>query len=278
MKPPEFSPVLNKSEVAELLSWCPEAHRGCSWSELRDAVLLTVLLVTGMRRSEVATVVWPFSFRQAAGGWWIRVEGKGGKARIVPISGACMRRVRVLWGKHPNLMPPHAAVPTEGGWACNGDRVYDVVTRRTKELLGFRCRPHLLRHSVATLWLRSGVDIRTVQLLLGHSALSSTERYLHSDSDRMLQALAVTEELGREPTLIPRGDLFAGIGAEEMLTSSSGVRWMTGEACAGGNVTRLRKRGSGGACGGLRGDGMTVNQYRRGRREAEKRLRKIGIW
>lgn len=195
--PPVFTQVLTRAELGILLDWKPEMAEVCDPTEWRDSLLLHILITSGMRRSEASTLSFPMSVVRIGGAPWWRILGKGEKIRTVPIAAELMTRLQNFWmvavpevhqaAEHPAVFCLHPGYPLR---ALSPARIYRIVRQRSHELLGFSTRPHVLRHSIATLWMQTGADIRTVQALLGHSQMTSTQRYLHTTVELMAQACA----------------------------------------------------------------------------------------
>lgn len=148
---------------------------------LRDRALLEVLYGTGLRVSEVASLrLGDIDERP-----FLTVTGKGGRDRAVPVSSAVRTALsRYLAESRPALAGPHAGdalwVGTRGG-ALDTRGIRRIVRRRAGTF------PHALRHSFATHMVENGADLRTVQELLGHVELGTTQIYT-SVSRRHLRA------------------------------------------------------------------------------------------
>jgi integrase/recombinase XerC len=154
--------------------------------QARDAALFTLLYGCGLRIGEALALDVrdvPPSQRPT-----LRVLGKGGKERIVPVLPA-VREVLAAWlALHPHRQPDS---PLFVG--TRGRRLDPAVAQRT--LRNFRrlhglpehATPHALRHSFATHLLAGGADLRSIQDLLGHASLSTTQRYTAVDGARLLE-------------------------------------------------------------------------------------------
>jgi integrase/recombinase XerC len=139
--------------------------------EVRDRALLEVLYGTGLRVSEAASL----RVRDVTGTDLVRVLGKGGKERMVPLAGQARRSLdRYLGAARSALAGPAAG---DGLWVgVRGGRLDARGLRRAvRRRLG--TFPHALRHSFATHLLEGGADLRTVQELLGHVELGTTQTY-----------------------------------------------------------------------------------------------------
>jgi integrase/recombinase XerD len=168
-----------------------EAKQGDSYRVLvRDIAVLEVLFGTGARISEICHLR-PTDVDLRRGS--IRILGKGGRERMVPICGGealnALRAYRSLW----------AIEIEEAGYFFQGRRGARLSEQSVRGSLrtyalraGIACRvtPHMIRHSVATLLLEEGVDIRYIQNLLGHSSIMTTQIYVHARDHRQWQVLA----------------------------------------------------------------------------------------
>lgn len=153
----------------------------------RDRTMLEVLYATGLRVTELVTLrLDQFNPRLGA----VRVMGKGSKDRLVPLGEEAdvwlatylgdARRV-ILAGRHSDDL-----FVTERGSAMTRQAFWHIV-KRYALLAGIRkhISPHTLRHAFATHLLNHGADLRAVQMLLGHSDLSSTQIYTHVARERL---------------------------------------------------------------------------------------------
>lgn len=156
------------------------------WIAARDAAILTLLYGSGLRISEALGI----QARELAdeADRTLRVTGKGGKTRLVPVLPAAFAAVR----EYRRLCP----FPLDGQGllfrgAKGGPLNAGVLQRAVRALRGSlglpdSATPHALRHSFATHLLGRGGDLRTIQELLGHSSLSTTQIYTQVDAERLL--------------------------------------------------------------------------------------------
>lgn len=156
---------------------------------LRDRAMLEVTYSSGLRRSEVVGLRVTDLVRGEAS---IMVRnGKGGKERVVPLGGPAQYWLkRYMEVARPRLVVPGA--PCEemfltgyGGGFSAGAWGQSVRRYLTKAGICTRGGPHLLRHACATHMLDHGADLRTIQTLLGHSRLDTTEIYTHVSTSHM---------------------------------------------------------------------------------------------
>ncbi len=155
----------------------------------RDRALLELLYATGLRVSELVGLRLEdvdLSARQ------VRTVGKGRKERIVPFGRAAGDAVKT-WLKARAALEPSAKDAHFVFLNAHAGRLTDRSVRRIldRAMLGAdvsrHASPHALRHSFATHLLAAGADLRSIQELLGHASLSTTQRYTHLDAERLLE-------------------------------------------------------------------------------------------
>ena len=157
---------------------------------LRDRAMLEVLYATGLRVSELVGLQ-PDQLGLAQG--VVRVVGKGGKERLVPLGDEAVSWVRRFLGSaRVELLggrPAEALFPTRRGQGMTRQAFWYRIKKHALAA-GIRTdlSPHTVRHAFATHLVNHGADLRVVQLLLGHSSLSTTQIYTHVARER-LQAL-----------------------------------------------------------------------------------------
>lgn len=157
---------------------------------LRDRAILEMLYATGLRISELASLdVNALDLEQSAA----RVRGKGGKPRVVLFGQAAHEALlEYLQRARPQLLnpdkPTRALFLNAQGGRLTVRSMHRLVQRYGKQI-GVKISPHTLRHSFATHMLDGGADLRTVQELLGHSRLTTTQIYTHLTLDRLRQTV-----------------------------------------------------------------------------------------
>ncbi len=158
---------------------------------LRDALILELMYATGVRVSELVGL----SMQDVdINGGRIRVKGKGKKERIVPLADEVCDMIREYYKVMPEIVAKERFI-TDDALIINklGARMSDRNVRRIVEnylkLAGLPIdfSPHSFRHTFATHLLESGADLRTIQDLLGHESLSTTQKYTHSDIASLLK-------------------------------------------------------------------------------------------
>ncbi len=181
---------LTEDEVEALL----EAPDTTAALGLRDRAMLELLYATGLRVSElVGLTLGQINLLQGA----VKVVGKGRKERLVPLGEvARVWLERFLRESRPLLLnsanPSDALFPSRRGEAMTRQAFWQHIKRYTLVAgISKSLSPHTLRHAFATHLLNHGADLRVVQLLLGHSSLSTTQIYTHIARER-LKALHAT--------------------------------------------------------------------------------------
>jgi integrase/recombinase XerC len=149
----------------------------------RDVAILEMLYATGLRVSELAGLDLESVDRDAR---TVRVVGKGRKERIVPYGAAAARALEAYLGRRATRSGP---VFTRARGGRLGVRSIRAVVGRAAAAAGVtrRVTPHTLRHTFATHLLDGGADLRVIQELLGHSRLSTTQRYTHVGADQLMK-------------------------------------------------------------------------------------------
>ena len=178
--------VLAAGAVAQVLAAAAEAAEGGDPTALRDAAALELLYATGVRVGELVGLDLGDVDRTR---WTVRVMGKGAKERVVPY-GAPADAALGRWvdGGRPALMGPRSGsallLGVRGGrWDQRAAR--EAVSRISEKVVSRAVTPHTLRHSAATHLLDGGADLRSVQELLGHASLATTQLYTHVSVDRL---------------------------------------------------------------------------------------------
>lgn len=155
-------------------------------SELRDRAVLETLYSTGIRASELVGMNEEDINRDDG---LVRIKGKGRKERIVPIGKKAIAAIDAYRKKQDPANVTSAVFTGPTGKRLTARTVQRIVEGYRKKLgLAQKASPHSLRHSFATHLLESGADLRSVQELLGHSSLSTTQRYTHVNIDMLMDA------------------------------------------------------------------------------------------
>ena len=170
----EVESLLNAPEVSD-----PLGHR--------DRAMLEVLYATGLRVSELINLKQSqINLNQGV----LRIQGKGDRERLIPLGDEAQRwvrefqagpRVEILLERQTEYL-----FPTRRGDRMTRQAFWHIIKRYAKKAeIGSKLSPHTLRHAFATHLLNNGADLRVVQMLLGHSDLSTTQIYTHVARERM---------------------------------------------------------------------------------------------
>ncbi len=184
---PRFLTVDEAFRVAEV-----EDLRRDELLRVRDVAIVELLYGSGIRLSELAGAGLGELDLEAG---TLRVLGKGRKERVVPVGGMAKEALGAWLGvrsrvRHPKTgeQHPHALFLGRHGTALTGRQVQNIVRRYGALGTGRGdLHPHALRHTCATHLLDAGADLRTIQELLGHASLSTTQRYTHVSVDRLME-------------------------------------------------------------------------------------------
>jgi integrase/recombinase XerC len=178
--------TLTVDEVFNLL----EHIRSDDASSLRDRALLELVYAAGLRVSELCSLdLDDLDF----GGGLVRVLGKGNKERLVPFGRKAADSLRAWLDASGSLrvragQDAAAVFLNARGGRLGARSVRRILDKRLREAaIHARISPHVLRHSFATHLLGAGADLRAIQELLGHSSLSTTQRYTHVSTDALMR-------------------------------------------------------------------------------------------
>jgi integrase/recombinase XerD len=176
--------VLSPENVEKLLA-APQAG---DRFYLRDRALLETLYATGSRASEVVGLRMEDVYLDSS---FVKCLGKGSKQRVVPLGRPAVAALKDYLGEQrPKLTRSAADVPwvfvSRGGKSLTREMLWVIVKKYVLRAgLNAKVSPHTLRHSFATHLLSGGADLRTVQELLGHANIRTTQMYTHVDRDRL---------------------------------------------------------------------------------------------
>jgi len=173
--------VLSPAQVEKLLRGPQALDRFF----LRDRAILETLYATGCRASEVVNLRLSDLNLNSA---FLKCTGKGSKQRIVPLGKHALSALRAYLGEgRPDAAKESPWVfVSRGGKKLTREMLWVIVKKYVRRLgLNAKVSPHTLRHSFATHLLSGGADLRTVQELLGHASIQTTQHYTHVDSERL---------------------------------------------------------------------------------------------
>jgi integrase/recombinase XerC len=149
----------------------------------RDRAILEMLYATGARVAELCGL--DLADVDRAGGT-IRVRGKGAKERVIPVGDAALQALDAYLRARANTDGP--LIRNVRGGRLTARSVHRIVKAQSRAAgLTRRVTPHTLRHTFATHMLDAGADLRLIQDLLGHSRLSTTQRYTHVSADQLMR-------------------------------------------------------------------------------------------
>ena len=156
------------------------------WIGARDAAVLMLLYGAGMRVAEALSL----SGADLPLGEQLTVTGKGGKQRVVPLLPAVRDAVAEYARTVPFTLLPDKALFRGARRGALGQGAVQKATARARQVLGLpaTATPHALRHSFATHLLGAGADLRSLQELLGHASLGSTQIYTKVDAAKTLDS------------------------------------------------------------------------------------------
>ena len=189
LKTEKYMPTfLSVDEMFELL----KAQDESSVLSLRNRAMLEIFYSSGLRLSELAGLdLIDLDFNQKL----VKVRGKGRKERIVPVGGPALKAVQEYLGKIGEITKNTSGDIFKKPLFLNarGERITTrSIARIVNELtsksgIGRKISPHALRHSFATHLLNAGADLRSIQELLGHESLSTTQKYTAVNINRMME-------------------------------------------------------------------------------------------
>ncbi len=177
--------VLSETEIESLLSVARQ-HSDAKGARLH--ALMEMLYATGMRVSELIALPLAAMARDPE---VIIVKGKGGKERLVPLSEPAREAVRTYLVQRPALLPAKTTspwlFPSRGGRPITRHRFAQLLKELAVKagLMPSKVSPHVVRHAFATHLLHNGADLRSVQQMLGHADISTTQIYTHVLNERM---------------------------------------------------------------------------------------------
>jgi len=158
------------------------------WEKARNQALITLLYGCGLRISEALSLV----RADVPLGETIRITGKGGKTRVVPVLPAVRDAIGAYLAELPMTLSPEEPLfrANRGGPFSPRHAQAMMQHLRSRLALPASATPHALRHSYATHLLAHGADLRSIQELLGHASLSTTQRYADVDAAALMGAYA----------------------------------------------------------------------------------------
>lgn len=167
--------------------------------KLRDQAILELLYSTGIRVGEIEGMqcadVDPVS-------GFIRVLGKGSKQRMVPVGAHALAAIAAYLRQRGITDPIYVREPlflNKNGTRLSARSIRRIIARWSQEVaIARRVSPHVIRHSFATHLLDAGADLRSIQEMLGHASLSTTQRYTHLTVDKLMEVYDQAHPRARE--------------------------------------------------------------------------------
>lgn len=177
-----------------------ERSSSVDYRRLRNLALVELLFATGMRVGEVSAIdIKDFLAKEGT----FKVHGKGGRERLAFIVDKITRKVQIehLEARNQLQTESTALFLNAAGKRLSPQGIANIIFQlRQAGGIERHITPHMLRHTVATMLLRNGVDIRIVQEFLGHASIATTQRYTHVAKEHMIRELR-----RRHPSLTIRG-------------------------------------------------------------------------
>ena len=175
--------VLSQQEIESIL----KASEGKSWQRVRDNAILELFYASGMRVSELSALQLDHINFEVG---YLRCVGKGSKERIIPIGKrarqAVLKYCEQVRGKNDKAKSTSVLFLSRLGKKLSRQSIWKLIKFYAKKANIKRdIKPHTLRHSFATHLLEHGADLRSVQEMLGHSDISTTQIYTHVDKERL---------------------------------------------------------------------------------------------
>jgi len=194
--------ILSPEDVIKLIEAAGEDDTS---EALRLTAMLEILYAAGLRVSELVTL--PLSAAKAKNGF-IYVRGKGGKERIAPLNKSAQRAIKNYLDVRDEFLPKGAARTRAVKFLFPSRGTEAHLTRRRchqmlKELAlkanidPAKLSPHVLRHAFATHLVEGGADLRSVQTMLGHADISTTQIYTHVAGERLQAVVASAHPLSK---------------------------------------------------------------------------------
>jgi integrase/recombinase XerD len=194
--------ILSHGEVEALID-AARNEAAASPEGLRLLCMIEILYAAGLRVSELVTL--PVSAARSRDGFFF-VKGKGGKERLVPVNPAA-RQALAAWLDVRAEFEPEAARGNSRYLFPSSGRQGHLTRRRCHQLLKAlalkagidpeRLSPHVMRHAFATHLVEGGADLRSVQTLLGHAEIATTQIYTHVASERLKATVTAAHPLAR---------------------------------------------------------------------------------
>jgi integrase/recombinase XerD len=194
--------VLSRADVEKLIAAAPKVETGKAEAGLRLGCMIELLYASGLRISELLSLTIAAVARDPA---FLIVKGKGGKERLAPLNGPAREAIKAYL---PHRSAFFAKGVKDSPWLFPSRSASGCLTRRRFGQMLDACAlaagldpalvsPHVLRHAFATHLLDGGADLRTVQKLLGHADIATTQIYTHVTDGRLREVMESSHPLSR---------------------------------------------------------------------------------
>ena len=174
-----------------------DAPKGDTFHATRDKAILELLYSSGVRVSELATLnINDFNIKESM----IRVRGKGKKERIVPVGTKALDAIKNYLPERVSLKKKTQALFLNSRGGRLTQRSIRRIVLKYGRMIAVKgsLSPHVLRHTFATHLLHGGADLRAIQELLGHSSLSTTQKYTHVDISHLMEVYDKAHPLAKK--------------------------------------------------------------------------------
>ncbi|HEY6274009.1 MAG TPA: site-specific tyrosine recombinase [Terriglobales bacterium] len=203
----EIEAMLGTKQTASSVAHPLNSARVTAALAERDRALLEVLYAGGLRVSEVVNVKLE-DLKLELG--HVLVRGKGDKERLVPLGRAAQEALLSYITNGRNVLLRGRLSPRvfvrRGGGGLTRQRVWQMVSAASDGAGGRHASPHMLRHSLATHMVENGADLRTVQTILGHADVSTTQVYTHVALDRLKNVYRKFHPRGKSRSVRPEAE------------------------------------------------------------------------
>ncbi len=177
--------ILSKDEIHRMLSYTKDADK----SAIRNSLIIEMLYACGLRVSELINIkINDIDFQRQV----LKTHGKGDKDRLIPMHTKAANKIKnFISDIRPSFSPKcDELFINRSGKALTRQYVWKMIQQKVLENgIKQKVSPHTFRHSFATHLLENGADLRSVQLLLGHSDLAATQIYTHIQSHRLEESI-----------------------------------------------------------------------------------------
>jgi integrase/recombinase XerD len=195
--------VLSHDEIGKLIEATSRIHKGDA-ERIRLLCLVELLYASGLRVSELVSL--PFSIAVNRDGFLL-VKGKGGKERMAPLNSSARQAIKDYVAVREKFLPRASHGSAARYLFCSRAAAGHLTRRRCHQMLKdlaveagidpAKLSPHVLRHAFATHLVEGGADLRSVQTLLGHADIATTQIYTHVAGDRLRKVMEASHPLSK---------------------------------------------------------------------------------